>query len=345
MNIESCIVILGILCVAYTALGGIEAVIWTDVIQTFVLLGAAILCLALIIVDGDGGLVGFFQTAKANGKFHMFEWSWDWKTTTNAFWVILGGNIFITLVPYTSDQTVVQRYLTTKDEKKAAQAIWTNALLAIPSTMFFFAIGTALWVYYHQHPSRLQLAIDTEGIFPSFIVHALPAGVAGIVIAGVFAAAQSTVSSSLNSVATAVVTDFYGRLRPNAGDHEALQVARLTTLITGVSTTGAALFLASADVRSLWDVYNTLVGLAGSGLAGLFLLGILSTRAHGPGAMTGAVASAAMLYWVQTETRVHFLLYAAIGILTCVSVGYVASLVLPSSPKDLRGLTVYTRNH
>lgn len=342
MSTHTCVLILGTLCVAYTALGGIEAVIWTDVIQTFVLLGAAILCLVLIIAGSDGGLAGFFEVANANEKFHMFEWKLDWKRTTDAFWVILGGNLFITLVPYTSDQTVVQRYLTTKDEKKAAQAIWTNALLAIPSTVFFFAIGTALWVYYRQHPDRLPPTVSTEGIFPSFIVHALPVGVAGLVIAGIFAAAQSTVSSSLNSVATAVVTDFYRRFRPAATDRRSLFIARVTTLLTGIMTTAAALFLASSDVRSLWDAYNTLVGLAGSGLAGLFLLGILTTRASAPGAVAGALASALGLYWVQTSTEVHFLLYAAIGIVTCVLVGYLVSFLLPHD-RDLRGLTIYTR--
>jgi SSS family solute:Na+ symporter len=207
----------------------------------------------------------------------------------------------------------------------------------------FFTIGTALWIYYRQQPAQLDLTLDTDAVFPLFIVHVMPAGVAGLVIAGIFAAAQSTVSGSLNSVATAVVTDFVRPARPTLTDRAALSAARWITGGIGALATFGALLLASYNVLSLWDTYNTLVGLASSGLAGLFLLGIGTRRAHGRGALVGVAASALALGWVQTRTDVHFFLYAAIGILTCVAVGYISSLLIPAPAQELTGLTLFTR--
>ena len=324
------ILLMGVLCVVYTSMGGIGAVIWTDVVQSVVLLGGAILSLVLILA-GCGGVSGFWSTAAASGKFHLFNWTMDPSTEANAFWAILVGSLFINLVPYTSDQAVVQRYMTTKDQGKAARAIWTNALLSIPSTILFFGIGTALFVFYKIHPERLDPTLSTDAIFPAFIIQSLPAGVAGLVIAGIFAAAQSTVSSSLNSSVAVLMTDFYRRLGGRAEGARGLRLARGLTAAIGVLATLAALVLAEADARSLWDVYNGLVGLTASGLAGLFALGIFTRRANGAGALVGAVASAVVLYLVQQHTRLHFFLYAGVGTTTCFVVGWLASLACPPS--------------
>lgn len=342
MDVRVCIVLMGALCVVYTAMGGITAVIWTDVVQSFVLLGAALLSLGVILWGNEGGWSGFWQTAAQGDKLHMFNWELDATTAVNSFWAILIGNLFINLVPYTSDQTVVQRYMTTADEKKAAKSIWTNAILAVPSTALFFAIGTALYVFYRQHPQTLDPAQTTDAIFPAFIVQSLPAGVAGLVIAGVFAAAQSTVSSSLNSVVAAFTTDFYRRLKGGVDEKAAMRLARGLTVGVGVFATMTALVLAEMQQRSLWDTYNSLVGLAGSGLAGLFALGIFTKRANGAGAIVGAVTSAVVLYLVQKHTNLHFFLYAAVGITTCVVVGWAASLVIRMPEKNLDGLTRHT---
>jgi solute:Na+ symporter, SSS family len=185
---------MGVLCVLYTVMGGMEAVVWTDVAQAALLLGAALVSLLLIVFSVPGGLGAFVDTATDAGKFNMFNWTLDPSTAANAFWVIMIGNLFVNLVPYTSDQAVVQRYLTTSSECKAAQAIWMNAVLAIAFTFLFFAIGTALFVFYRMNPQKLDPLQTTDSIFPSFIVRNLPVGVAGLVIAGIFAAAQSTVS-------------------------------------------------------------------------------------------------------------------------------------------------------
>jgi SSS family transporter len=353
LNVSVCIVLMGALCVAYTVMGGIEAVVWTDVAQSAVLLGAAIISLILIVWQFGGTPSDFLATARQHDKLHMFNWTLDPRTSANAFWVILIGNLFITLVPYTSDQAIVQRYLTTTDERQAARAIWTNAVLSIPSTALFFAIGTALFVFYRWNPAAIDPAQTTDAIFPAFIVSQLPAGIAGLVIAGIFAAAQSTVSGSLNSVVTALMTDFYDRLGRQRGgesmpdksplkfEQQRLRLARWLTAAFGLLATATALLLAKSGLQSLWDTYNGLVGLAGSGLAGLFTLGIFSRRATGPGALVGALSSAVALYLVQRHTQLHFFLYALVGVLTCIIVGWLASCLLPHRKRSLAGLTIY----
>ena len=342
LDVTLCIVLMGALCVLYTVMGGMEAVIWTDVAQAALLLGAALVSLLLIMLQTPEGLGVALATASDAGKFTMFNWTLDPTTAANAFWVIIIGNLFVNLVPYTSDQAVVQRYLTTSSERKAAHAIWMNAALAIPSTFLFFAIGTALYVFYRANPQKLDPLQATDSIFPSFIVQNLPVGIAGLVIAGIFAAAQSTVSGSLNSVVTAAMTDFYRRFGGRAEARQGLRLARWLTAGVGLFVTACALVLAESNLKSLWDAYNGLVGLAGSGLAGVFALGIFTRRASAFGALVGALASAGVLAYVQTQTTLHFFLYAGIGIVTCFTVGWLASFVRPRQ-NDIAGLTLYGR--
>ncbi|NQT52549.1 sodium/solute symporter, partial [bacterium] len=335
------IAIMGVLCTIYTVLGGIEAVIWTDVLQVFVLLGGAIISLFVIAGQVDGGFAGIIDIARQGGKFHMFNWTWDY--TIMAVWVVVVGNLFGNLVPYTTDQAVVQRYLTTKDEKQAARSIWTNAILVIPGSIVFFSIGTALYVFFKSHPQALEPGLQHDAIFPLFIVQQLPVGIAGLVIAGVFAASMSSLDSSLNSVATALVTDFYRRFKPNADDHTCLRLARGLTVVLGVAATASALYMGSygGQIRSLWFLFAKILGLLGGALAGIFALAIFSRRANGVGAIVGAAAGIAVTIHVWQHNLMHFYLWAGVGVgVTCV-VGYLVSLMVPIS-KDVTGLTIYT---
>ncbi len=338
-DVYACILLMGTLATAYTVLGGIEAVIWTDVVQVVVLLGGALLSLAILALNVEGGIGGIVSAGMEYDKFHMFNWTWDWTTT--AVWVVVIGNLFNNLVPYTSDQAVVQRYFTTRDEKTAAKSIWTNAVMLIPSTLTLFMVGTGLWAFYRSHPQLLDPTLPTDSVFPLFIAQQLPAGIAGIVIAGVFAASMSTLDSSLNSVSAAMVTDFYVRFRESASDRQRLRLARLLTAVLGVLATATSIALASFEVSSLWDTFQGMMGLFGGGLAGLFALGIFFKRASGRGALIGAVSSVAILYWVQQHSTLHFFLYGAVGVLSCVGVGLLASLLVKDrAAKDLAGLTI-----
>ncbi len=341
IGVYTCIIVMGALATLYTVMGGIEAVIWTDVIQVFVLLGGAILSLIIILTQVDGGLSGLIATGSAAGKFHTFNWNWDYTTT--AVWVVLIGNLFNNLVPYTSDQAVIQRYLTTKDEKSAARAIWTNALMIPFSTLVLFLVGTGLWAFYRQRPELLSPSLPADSIFPLFISQELPTGLAGLVIAGVFAASMSTLDSSLNSVSTAMVTDFYSRFRRAASDAARLRLARILTAILGVAATGISITLATFNIGSLWDTFQGMMGLFGGSMAGLFALGILTTRANGTGAMVGAISAVFILAWVQTYTPTHFFLYGMVGVLSCFVIGWTSSLFFGRPHRNLTGLTVFTR--
>lgn len=340
LNVYLCILAMGVLTTIYTMEGGIEAVVWTDVVQVVVLLGGALLALALLIHGVDGGLSQVIATGRAAGKFHMFNWTWD--ATTTSLWVVLVGNLLAQLVPYTTDQAVIQKYLTTKDERRAARGIWLNGVMSAPTILIFFGAGVALYVFYRNHPAQLHPGVPTDATFAWFIADQLPSGVAGLVVAGIFAAAMSTLSSSMNSIATAIVTDFYARFTTSATDEKKMRLARHLTLLLGVVGTIAALLMATFEIKSLWDLFLQVLGLFGGGLAGVFALGIFTRRAHGTGALIGLVAGSALVFGVQQYTRLHFFLYAAIGIAGCFLLGYLFSLMLPAPKKTLDGLTIYT---
>lgn len=327
LPVEWCILAMGVLATLYTVLGGIEAVIWTDVLQVFVLGAGVIIALIVIFLRMDGSVADAFAMASEANKFHMIDWTWD--PTTTAIWVAIIGNVFGVAYPYTADQTLVQRYLASGSEAAAKRATWTNALMSIPATLLFFGVGTALFVYFKTHPQNLDPALPNDAVFPLFIVQQLPVGVSGLVIAAIFAAAMSSLDSSMNSLATVAVHDFYRRFRKNISDHHALRVARAMTVVFGVLGTGAALVMAGLDAPSLFDQYLRILNFTGGGLAGVLALGILTRRANSAGALTGAVVSAAVVITVATYTPLHHFLYALVGFTTAFVVGYLASLVLP----------------
>jgi SSS family transporter len=341
MDVTTCILLMGVLCVIYTVLGGMEAVIWTDFIQTLILMGGAVWALVAVVLRVEGGAGAVITEAAAHGKFFQgVPWSFDVMVASG--WIIMLGSVFTNLFPYTASQDIVQRYVTTPDRKTAARAIWVNAAISVPAQAIFFAIGTALFVFYRHNPERLDPTVQTDGIFPLFIVNELPVGVAGLIVAGIFAAAQSTLAGSLNSVATAWVTDFHRKLRPGASDADCLRVARWVTVLVGAAGTAMAVVLAKTDVRSLWETFLTVVGLFGGTISGLFLLGVFSRRAHGTGALVGAVASTVLVGAVYACKLTVFWLYPVIGVLTCVALGWLASLLLPGPRQAPEGLTVYT---
>lgn len=335
-DMRTCILIMGIICILMTFEGGLESVVWTDVVQTVILLLGALVTLVVACMHIPGGAAKIWEVATTDDKlFGPLQWTTD--LTIGTAWVILIGNLFSNLIPYTATQDVVQRYVSTKDEKQAARSIWTNALMVVPSTALFFAVGTALYAFYRLNPDRLDPALKNDAIFPLFIVSELPAGLGGLVVAGIFAAAQPT--SSLNSIATAWVTDFQARLNPDMNDASRLKVAKWVTVLSGIAGTAIALLMTRYEIASLWDAFLGMLGLTGGALAGLFALGIFTTRAHGVGAMIGAISSVVVLYYVQRHTALHFFTYGAIGILTSFCVGWLASVVIPAERKPLEGLT------
>ncbi|MBT4409401.1 MAG: sodium/solute symporter [Bacteroidetes bacterium] len=337
-----CILIMGILSIIYSTLGGVEAVIWTDTIQTFVLLGGAILIFVLVLLKLDGGMNELVQVASADQKFKMINWDWDiFSYTTAAFWVIIIGGFGQNLVSYGSDQAIIQRYMTTADQKKSAKSILANGIIALPAGLLFFAVGTALYVFYKSHPGNLDPAFQNDAIMPLFIVQEIPKGLAGLIIAGVFAAAQSTISTSMNSTATSAVTDFFKPWNVRKTDKGYLRLARLLTIIFGLAGTAIALVFASADIKSLLDQFFAILGLFGGALGGMFLLGMFTRKANATGAVAGAIIGAISLFFVSTYTDTHVYLYAAIGIVITMLSGWVISVITKGNKKDIKQLTVW----
>ena len=341
INVYVCIIVMGVLSTLYTVLGGIEAVIWTDVVQTLVLIGGAVAALAIIVLNIDGGLFGVIEMASGEGKFvvvnefhfHDLDWAKD------GILVILLGAIFSNLLPYTSDQAVLQRYLTVPSECDARRAILTNGFLAVPASLLFLFVGSALWTFYRSHATSMVPLEKPDQVFPWFIAQEMPAGLAGLVIAGVFAAAMSSLDSSMHSIATAGTTDFYERFGRPKTSQESLRVARMLTVLLGVVGTGSALLLANMEIQYLWDLFLKIVGLFLGTLGGLFTLGIFSSRAGTLHAWMGAIASTSLLGWCQYATNMHGLLNGGVAVGACVTVGIISSWIIPIG--NSRGLSIH----
>ncbi len=340
-DIFLCITLMGVLSLAYTLMGGIEAVAWTEALQVVVLLGAAVTVLVIVCLQLPEDLGTIVASASAAGKFDLGSTAFDLRQPT--MWTVLIATFFTNITTYGTDQTIVQRYLTTATEREARKGVYVNAALTIPATILFFLVGTALWAFYRHYPAELSMAVrDSDAILPWYISTQLPAGVLGLIIAGLFAAAMSTLSSSMNSAATAFVTDIHRKLCPAARDGRALlRTARLSTLVLGLVGVGFALIMASWEIKSLWDEFSKILGILLGGLGGLFLLGLTTRRANTFGALCGIAASVVVQILVARSGYVNLLLYSTTGFLSCFIVGYLASLCVPRSSRDTDSLTIY----
>jgi SSS family transporter len=329
IDIFLCIAIMGVFCTIYTVMGGIEAVIWTDVTQVIILLGGAIFCIAIAALNVDGGIVEIVRKGFELDKFRMIHLGWD--PSRLVLWVVIVGFFFLDIIPYTSDQTVVQRYLTVKDEAAAGKSLWTNGLLMLPGIVIFFGLGTTLFVYYLKNPSVINSNKPDE-LLPFYIVQNLPVGIAGTVIAALFAASMSSLDSSMNSVASAYVTDIHSRFKKNTTDRENLRLAKWITILVGFLGTSFAVLIALADVKYIFNYFQEVLGLFGGGLAGIFILAIFIKRANSIGAIIGLFGSAIVTWLVRSQTDVIVYLYAAVGVISCVLIGYLASILFGGKP-------------
>ncbi|HVU56167.1 MAG TPA: sodium/solute symporter [Puia sp.] len=324
VNIFTCILLTTLITTAYSVAGGIEAVVWTEVMQVFVLLGGALVSLFFITSHTDGGFSSFIQEAAHQDKFRVANWGWS--ISQPVLWVVAIGALLTNLVTYTSDQVVVQRYLTTATEGEARRSIYTNALMVIPASLIFFGVGTALWFFYRHHAGNLDPNGRTDDVFPWFISQQLPAGLSGLVIAGVFAATMSTISSSMNSIATVVTTDFYRSYYKQATDRQCLRFARWFTVVLGVLGCCIACYLVYLRNASIWDQYLKIIGLFGGCLAGMFAAGIFFPRINSRGILTGFVLSSIGLYFLQRSNAVSFFLYPLFAVAGCLLFGYIFSM-------------------
>lgn len=326
LNVYVCILLMGLVTIAYCTMGGIEAVVWGDVIQGAILVGGAVVSLVYLIVGVDGGIGEVFRVAIDDNKFNILDFSLDW--TKPVLWVTLMGGLANQMLTYTSDQSVVQRYITVKDTAGTKKGLWLNGLLSVPVTFLFFAIGTGLYVFFKSHPELLNVSMtNTDSIFPHFIMCELPAGIAGLLIAAVFAAAMSTLSANINSAATVMTEDFYSGMFGVKKDSSKMRFARIVGILIGGLGVSMAVLLATFDITSLWDQFNFFLGLLTSGLGGLFMMGIFTKRIGTRSAFAGFIGSIVVLLLCNGYSHVSVVLYGAIGLVSCFLIGWLSSFV------------------
>jgi SSS family solute:Na+ symporter len=339
-NIAAIIVVTGLVVMVYSMLGGIQAVVWTDAIQGIVMITGAVLCLVSILFSMPEGPGQMVRIAVANDKFSLG--AFNLSLTESTFWVVLIYGIFINLNNYGIDQNYVQRYMAARSGKEAKASALFGGLLYIPVSMIFFLIGTALYAYYAALPEALPAEYTenalSDRVFPYYIVNNLPAGLTGLLIAAIFAAGMSTVSTSINSGSTVVLTDYYQRYvkRPTT-DKDAMKVLYISTLVFGL--VGIAIGVAMINVQSALDAWWKLASVFSGGMLGLFLLGAFVKTVHIRGAIIGVILGLIAILWLSLSPIVftkaplvrfaspfHTYLTIVIGTLIIFLTGFLATI-------------------
>lgn len=324
IDIYLCIVLMGLVTIIYCTMGGVEAVIWGDVVQGLILVFGAIFAVVYLAVNTEGGVMGCIDIALENDKLRLFDWSNSWSQA--CWWVIIIGGLANNLISYTSDQTVIQRYLTTPDEKSAGRGILVNGVMSVFVSVAFYMIGTGLYTFYKTHPTELDVTMgQSDAIFPFFMMSQMPAGIAGALIAAIFAATMSTISSNINSVATAFSIDFWKRFRRTT-DSQLVVVARWASVVSGMIGLLLALLMATWDIQSFLDFFNEALGLLTSGLGGLFFIAVFMKRVKGYAALIGFVVGEAVVFWMSECTDANFFLFGATGMVVSIVVAWLLSI-------------------
>ena len=337
------IVVMGLVCVVYTVLGGIKGVIWTDVIQVFIFVIGAVATLFFIFAPG----VDFWAAAQASHKFRTFNWSGDLTQVVTA-WLVL-QTLFETVRIYATQQEMTQRYLTAESTRKANVSVWMSILGYIPLGYLFYFIGVALFVYYQANPDPavdlLKDAKRLDSLYAYFVVTRMPAGLAGLVIAAFFAAAMSTISSSMNSCSAVCLEDFYKRFwGKGKEDRHYLFVAKSLVLIWGLLAIVMAILFMQIELAQI--VWSKVMAVSTCGILGLMALAFLPHKVNPWAGVLGVVASYAcllvLMLFLQVSpslaftypipkdaARVSFLLWPVICNLVFFGVGFVVYLTCP----------------
>lgn len=372
-NVTSCILVGSAVTAYYTVAGGIEAVIWTDFVQSVILTLGGLLILGAVIWKLPGGFGQLVSVAYADGKFMLGDLDpsdqrlhpapWGLALGHKTILMILITGLFQWLAEYTTNQEVVQRYSTSRSTREARRAIWLCCWTCLPTWGYFMFIGTGLYVFYKIFPNPMAAEMLTgsrkaEEVVPYFVTTQLPAGLSGIVVAAVLAAAMSSMSSAMNSISAVAITDIYRRhLAPDRPDRHYVLVARLATLVSSCIMVGGALWLYQAETKTLQHLWTEFQSIIVGGLLGLYLFGYLTTRGDGRAVAVGlacavsfsALMSLAALGLLPSDWRTWLesrfdLYYTGIaGNLLMFAVGYLASLLLCARSRDLTNLTIWTR--
>ncbi len=361
INIYTIVLVLGITIILLTLLGGIEAIVWMDVVQGGLLIGGGIICVCLLLFLPEGGPSEVFRIASENNKIDFGPYDWDLTQLT--FLVMVLNGIFYALQKYGTDQTIVQRYLTAKNDHEAKKAAYIGVLMSVPIWALFMFIGTALFAFYHaQGAPALPADIKADEVFPYFIAHELPVGIRGLIIAALAAAAISSLDSDLNCLSAIAVEDYYKRFRKNVTDRQQLRFGRWMVVLAGIGALGVAILYISWGGEGVLGALFSLYAIFSAGIVGIFMLGLFSRRANKQGLYIGIAAAVLFTaYAVLTSTKVdihgtgvketlldlgdwnfthHKYMLGVYSHLIVLIVGYVASLFFKTPLAD-KELTIY----
>lgn len=335
------VLVIGVATILYTYHGGMTAVIWTDVIQLAVYLIGALVAAWVLLQAIPGGWSEVRAVGGAAGRFQLFDFTFD-LTRGYTFWSGLVGGAFLTTATHGTDQLMVQRYFCARSEGDARKALLWSGAVVFAQFVLFLLLGVMLFVYYTQHaPAEIANftrdgRLLTDRIFPYFIVRHLPTGMVGLVLAAIFAAAMSTLSSSLNSSAAAAVNDFYLPVARETSDRRVLALSRGLTLVFGLLQMGIAVLAIRLSSR----VVDEVLGIASftNGLVlGVFLLGTF-TRVGQRAAFVGLAGGAALMLWIKLGTAVNWQWYVLIGSMATTAVGWAAGRALAVDERPRQGL-------
>ncbi|MDR2804629.1 MAG: sodium:solute symporter [Dysgonamonadaceae bacterium] len=350
--ITTTILIIGFAIVIVTLLGGIEAVIWMDMIQGFLLIIGGIICLLILLFIPEGGPSFVIGKAFEWHKIGLGPYAFDFTQLT--FIVMVCNGFFYAIQKYGTDQTIVQRYLTAKDEKGAKKAAYIGVFTSVPVWTLFMCIGTALFVFYKTTNSSLPEGIKADQIFPYFMQTQLPVGVIGLVLAALLSAAISSLASDMNSLSAVCVQDYYQRFKPHCTDKQRLGMGRFFVLLAGLGCIGVALLYAAWEGEGVLGIVFELYAIFSAGIVGIFLLGLLSKRANKQGLYVGIAACVLFTaYALLTSTKIeiggekqfildlgkynfphHKYMLGVYSHIIVFVVGYLASFFFPSRPAD-----------
>lgn len=348
------IVFLGLAIILLTLLGGIEAVIWMDVIQGILLIGGGLLCVGILLFRPEGGPGFMLSEAITMKKIDFGPYNFSLAELT--FWVMVINGAFYALQKYGTDQTIVQRYLTAKNDKAAKKAAYIGVLMSVPVWTMFMFIGSLLYVFYNSGSSVLPEGMKADQVFPYFIGTQLPVGAVGLVLAALVAAAVSSLDSDMNCLAAIGVADFYQRFRKNTTDKQKLNMGRWLVFVSGAAMTFVALLYAAWDGEGVLGVVFELYAIFSAGIVGIFLLGLFSSRANRQGLNVGiGVCIAFTAYAILTTTKIndsiildlgkfnfphHKYMLGVYSHIIVLVVGYIASLFFKSERAN-KELTIY----
>ena len=325
-SIPSIIIITGVCVIIYSVLGGIKAVMWVDAIQGIILILGALISVSVLLFSLPGGIDQFFSIGKEYNKFSLGPFSNDLIAPT--FWVTLIYGLFINLQNYGIDQNYIQRYKSAKSDKSAVSSALFGGLLYVPVSLLFFIIGTLLFVHYKVEPNLLPAGLTSDQIFPYFIVNGLPTGITGLVIAAVFSAGMSTISTSINSSATIILTDFFEHKNKEITERKRMKILYVTSFILGLLGVGVG--LAMMSVKSALDAWWSLAGIFSGGMLGLFLLGYITRKTKGIHALLGTILGVGLIAWMtlSKQTIFHNYLTIVFGTIVIFLVGFLASFII-----------------